>query len=133
MLFIRGPDQASHISNPELRDLVRRRLLEIVDGEVYDSDIHGEMIVVEPGDTAAALEEQSGCPIMTNPFDGSRLGSPDFVPITEWIEDHGICFEMYLVFTDDGAGVSIFVPKSPGIDAELLALCQQFAESVPTR
>ena len=74
MLFIRGPDQANNISDPDLRDLVALRFLEIVDGDTYDPDIHGEMIVAEPGDTAATLEEQSGCPILTNPFDEARYG-----------------------------------------------------------
>jgi len=122
MLFIRGPDQAHQISDPDLRDLVALRFLEIVDGATYDPEIHGEMIVVEPGDNGDGLEKHTGCSIFTNPFDGSEYGDEDFVPLTEWIAEHPACFEMLFLFSDDGAGVNVFIPKSPGIDAELLPL-----------
>ena len=35
------------------------------------------------------------------------------------------------IFTDDGYGIEIFVPKVEGVDPELLAMCRQFA--VPAR
>ena len=128
MLFIRGPDQTSHISDPDLRNLVALRFLEIVDGDIYDPDIHGEMIVVESGDDGDSLEKHTGCSIFTNPYDGSQYGDEDFVPLTEWITEHPSCFEMLFLFSDDGAGVNIFIPKSPGIDGKIASFCQQFAE-----
>ena len=128
MLFIRGPDEVRRIDDADVRKLVELRFLEIVDGETYDDAVHGEMIVVEPGDDGASLEEHTGCPILTNPFDESSYGDDEFVPVTEWIVEHPSCFEMLFLFSDDGAGTNIFVPKSPGMDAELLSLCQQFAE-----
>ena len=133
MLTIRDPSDADRIGDPSIRSIVQQRLAEVLDGAPHDPEVHGEFIVVEPGDTAAALEEASGCPILTSPFDESRYPAPEFVPVSEWIEDHGGCFEMYFVFTDDGAGVSIFVPESEGIDAELLSLCRRFAEPALTR
>ena len=133
MLTIRDPTDADRIGDPSVRSLVRRRLAEVLDGEPYQPDIHGDFVVVEPGDTAAALEEATGTPILTNPFDGSRFPAPEFAPVCEFIEDHGGCYEAYFLYSDDGAGVAVFVPKSEGIDAELLSLCRQFAEPALTR
>lgn len=131
MIRIRGPDQASRIDDPDMRQLVGRRFAEVCDGEPYDLEFHGEMIVVEPGDTLASLERDSGVPIAGNPFDDSRFPDPDFVPICEYLEEHSHCYELMFLFSDDGAGVSFFVPKSPGIDADLLELCARFAVRAP--
>ena len=133
MLTIRDPTDADRIGDPSTRSLVRRRLAEVLDGRPYDRDVHGEFVVAEPGDTLRSLEEGSGAPIASNPFDGSRFPAPDFVPVSEFIEDHGECYEAYFLYSDDGAGVAVFVPKSEGIDAELLSLCRQFAEPALTR
>ena len=72
------------------------------------------MIVVEPGDTAEALEEESGCPILRNFFDDVRFGDPDFSPSFEALEEHAGCYEMVFILNDEGFGVAIFVPKSKG-------------------
>jgi hypothetical protein len=34
---------------------------------------------------------------------------------------------LVLILSDDGAGVTFFIPKSPGIDTELLSMCATFA------
>lgn len=127
MIRIRGPDQVRRIDDPDIRRLVEQRFAEICNGEPYDPEIHGEMIVVEPGDTLASLEGKSGCPIQTNPFDDVRYGDPDFAPVFEALEDHAGCYEMVFVLSDNGSGVILFIPKLPGIDAELLALCARYA------
>jgi len=132
MITIRDPTDADRIGDPSVRSLVRRRLAEVLDGEPYQPDIHGEFVVAEPGDTAAALEEGIGVPVASNPFDGSRFPDPAFAPVSEFIEDHGECYEMFYIFSDDGAGVAVFVPKSEAIDAELLALCARHAEPTVT-
>jgi len=126
MLFIRGPDQVRRIDDPAIRHLVERRYAEVCNGQAYDHDIHGEMIVVETGDTLAALERESGCPIARNPFDDIRFPDADFVPTCEYLESHSHCYEMMFLFSDDGAGVNFFIPKQ-GTDADLLTLCARFA------
>jgi hypothetical protein len=126
MRFIRGPDQARHIDDPDIRRLVEERFDQIRNGDEYDPDIHGVMIVVEPGDTLDSLEEESGLPIATNPFDGARFPDSDFVPVCEYLEEHPQCYEMMFLFSDDGAGVNFFVPKR-GIDADVLSLCARFS------
>ena len=131
MIRIRGPDQARRIDDPAIRRLVEQRFIDVCNGEPYDYDTHGEMIVVETGDTVDALEKQSGCSIVSNPFDDARYGEPDFAPVCEALEEHAGCYEMVFIFTDDGFGISFFIPKHPGIDAELLAMCAQFAGPMP--
>ncbi len=127
MIFIRGADQARRIDDPDIRQLIEQRFAEVCNGEQYDPELHGEMISVEPCDTLASLERGSGCPIASNPFDDVCFPDPDFVPACEVLEEHPHCFEMMFLFSDDGAGVTFFVPKSPGTDAELLAFCARYA------
>lgn len=133
MIRVRGPNEARRIDDPDIRQLVERRYGEVCDGEPYDADVHGEMIVVEPGDTLRSLEGESGCPVATNPFDDVRFPDPEFVPVCESLEEHSQCYEMMFLFSDDGAGVNFFIPKSPGIDADLLALCARFAVREPAQ
>jgi hypothetical protein len=133
MLTIRDPTDADRIGDPSIRSLLHQRLAEVLDGELHDPEVHGEIIVVEPGDDGDGLDSHTGCSLFTNPLDGSKYGDEDFVPLTEWITEHPSCFELLLLFSDSGAGINVFVPKSPGIDAELLALCRQFAEPALSR
>ena len=51
MLYIRGPDEVCRIDDPDVRQVVQQRFAEICNGAPYDPEIHGEMIVVEAGDT----------------------------------------------------------------------------------
>jgi hypothetical protein len=124
MIRIRGPDQTQKSYDPAIRRLVERRFAEICDGEAYDAEVHGEIIVAERGDTLGSLERDSGCPIATNPFDECRFPDPDFAPACEVIEEHATCFEMVFILNDDGFGVLIFVPKHPAVDRDLLSVCR---------
>ena len=130
MLVIRGPTDAGRIHDTEIRRLVEERFAQICAGEPYDPEIHGEMIVVEAGDTLTALEERCGVAIASNPFDDSRFPDPDFVPVCEYLEEHSRCYEALFLFSDDGAGVNVFVPKQ-GTDAEILDFCARFAVPAP--
>jgi hypothetical protein len=131
MLILRDPALASSIANPDIRGLVEQRFAEICAGEPYNYDQHGYTIVVEPGDSVAALEEESSCPILRNLFDKTRFGDPDFAPSCEALEEHSGCYEMVFILNDDGFGITIFIPKTKGIDADLLAMCAIYAERAP--
>ena len=131
MLVLRSPDDASRIADPEIRNLVKLRFAQICSGETHDPDRHGYMLVVEPGDTVQTIERQSGVPMLTDLFGEARFGDPEFTPAAEVIEDRGTVYELVFIFTDDGYGIEIFVPKVDGVDRELLAMCRQFA--VPAR
>lgn len=130
MIILRDPSLVSSITDPDIRLLVEQRFFEICAGEPYDYDLHGDFIVVEPGDTVEALEEESGCPILGSFFDDSRFGDSEFVPSFEYLEEHDGCFEMGFILNDEGFGIDIWIPKIAGIDAELLSLCSQYAVPV---
>ena len=131
MIRIRGPDHVGRIGDPDIRRLVKERIDQVINGDKYDPEIHGEFTVVETGDSIDSLEEESGCPLTTSPFTEARYPDPEFAPIWEALLEHETCYELVFIFTDDGAGVSMFVPKSMGINAELLALCARYGEPVP--
>lgn len=120
---------AESIPYPGIRDLVRQRIAELGDGKVFDPDMMGSLILVEPGDTPALLEAKCGCLITTGLFGDSRYGDPDFMPCFEWLEHHAhaSCYEMLFVMTDDGNGTALFIPETKDIDPQLLAFCREYA------
>lgn len=68
----------------------------------------GSLILVEPGDTVAQLENECGCLITTGLFGDAKFGDPEFMPCFEWLE-HNVqtrCYEMLFVMTDDGIGTA---------------------------
>lgn len=128
MRFIRGPDQVRGIEDPDIRRLVEERFAQVCNGEPYDPGIHGEMVVVESGDTPRSLEAETGLPIAHNPYDGCRFPEdPDFISVAEHVEEHVGAYEMTFILTDEGAGAILFIPRQPSIDADLLALCARFS------
>lgn len=131
MLVLRDPALASSIADPEIRDLVEQRFVDICADEDYEADLHGYMIVVEPGDSVAALERGSGCPILRNLCNDIRFGEPGFRPCFEVLEEHAGCYEMVFVPSDGDFGIVIFIPKQEGIDADLLAMCAEYAVPAP--
>ena len=131
MLVLRDPASASSIADPEIRGLVEQLFVTICDGEPYEYDLHGYMIVVEPGDSVEALEKESSCPILRNRHSDARFGDPTFSPSFEFVAEHSGCYEAVYVLSDSGFGVDFFIPKTGGIDAELLALCARYAEPSP--
>ena len=60
MLVLRSPDEATHIADPEIRNLVKLRFAQVCSGETYDPDRHGYMLVVEPADTVQTISNRAG-------------------------------------------------------------------------
>lgn len=131
MLVLRDPAIASAIADPVLHGLIEQRFEDICAGDDYDTDLHGFMIVAEPGDSVDVLEAESGCPILCSYVGTARYGDPDFRPVFECLDEHDTCYEMVFVPGDGDFGIVIFIPKHPGIDAELLALCAEYATPAP--
>jgi hypothetical protein len=125
MLVINDPSSLSRITDPAVRDLIRRR----VDELGSDAGL-ATFVVVEPGDPIESLDAQLGFPILANRFDGRRHGEPGFSPSFEVAEDHGDFYEVLFVLADRGDGVIVLVPKGGGVDARLLALCADYAVPV---
>ncbi len=131
MLVLRDPSKVFAITDPQLRDLIEQRFEDVCDGEDFDPDLHGCMIVVEPGDGVETLEVESGCPILRSYIGNARYGDPEFKPVFECLEEHAFCYEMVFVPGDGDFGIVIFIPKQDGIDPELLAMCAEYAEPAP--
>jgi hypothetical protein len=127
MLVLRDPVDTIRIAHPGIRALVQQRFAEIFADEPYDPELHGTFIVAEMGDTVEALEKETGCAILTDPFEGVRFGHPDYAPSFEVLEEHHDCYEMLFITNDDGFGIAIFIPKAQGIAADLLAVCAHYA------
>lgn len=110
MLVLGDPAVAGSITAPEMRHLVEQRFFDICAEEPYEPDVHGYMIVVEPGDSVRELEEESGCPLYGAAY-----------PCFEVLEELDTCYEMVFVPGDGDFGIVIFIPKLEGIDADLLS------------
>ena len=123
-------DEAAIAALPDaaLRRLIEKRVAEINESCPWDADELGYFIVVEPGDTAAALEAEMGFSVLRNLFDDTRFPHPDFAPAFEWAEVHPEgYFEVVFVVSDGGYGYDVFVADQPGIDPDLLAFCRTYA------
>ena len=103
------------------RLLVERR--DQIGGDIVDI---ARFIVVQPGDSLVGLESALGFSILQNQTDGRRFGDPEFSPSWEWLADHGHCFELVFIMTDDGFAHVVLIENSEGIDPELLRLCGMY-------
>lgn len=130
MVTLLSPATTTAITDARLRDLVECRFDELTNGEPFDPEIHGVLIVVEPGDTATDLENVSGCPILTNTITGHRFGEDGFEPLFEYLGEHDSCFELVFVSGDGDFGIVIFIPKTEDIAPELRSFCATYAQPV---
>ncbi len=133
MRILRDPAETSSIANPEIRAVVQQRFIDLCQDseEDYDDEVMGYFVLVEPGDTVAAIEEQTEAWICSSPFGALRYGDPGFTPCYELLEEHPSCFEMVFVPSDGDFGITLFIPKIDGIDPELLQFCHEYAVPAP--
>ena len=129
MLIIRDPNSVSLITDPDIRELIDLRFIEMCDGEDIEVDLR--VIVVEVGDSVESLEKESGCPILHNLCDPVRYGHPGFRPSFEVLEEHSGFYEMVFIPGDGDSGIVIIIPKQEGINSELLAMCEEHAVPAP--
>ena len=87
--------------------------------------VDAQFILVESFDSIEALEQSTGCPIVTSWFSDAVYPHEDFAPSFEFIEEHHDFYEMVFVLTDDNTTVFI-IPKEK-VDPLLLSLCQEFS------
>jgi hypothetical protein len=132
MRVLRDPAAVADIADPDLRALLARRFIDICQGEPYDPDEIGDLVVVEPGDSLAQLEQATSCSIAHGRFSDTCYGDANFVPAWECLEEHPHCYEIVFVLSDSGFGVVLFVPKQEGIDPLLLRMCRGYGVPAPT-
>lgn len=93
----------------------------------YDDDLIN-FVIVQPGDTLAAIEGALGFSPLRDVLDNTPFGEPGFSPPFEWAADHRGWLEAPIIFDDSGAGVVLIVQDHDGVDADLLALLRAYAE-----
>lgn len=104
--------------DPKLRRLLllrRDQLLADTGGDYELGDLV-QFIVVEPGDTVAAVEAVANYPLITN-------------PAFEWVASHGGWYEAVTILSDDGFGIALFVPDHEAIDPTVLHAMRSHALS----
>ena len=135
MRILRDPSELAALSTGLVRSLLHKRFAELSEDKPYDPTVNGFFIVVEAGDGIAAVEQQSGCRLLSNRFSAACFGEANFTPDWELLMFHAGrdgspgCFEMVFVLCDDGYGVVILIPLQDGIDPALLALCRAYGGS----
>ena len=108
-----------------IKSLLRERRTQL--GYDFDLTELAHFLVVQPTDKLSAIEQALGFSILVNQVDGLRFGDPDFSASSEWIADHGFCFEAVFIFEDSGFGHVLLVLKLPAVNADLIAFCTQYA------
>ncbi len=133
MRILRDPAETTSIADPEIRALVEQRFIDLCQDsdDDYDWEVMGYFVLAEPGDTVAAIEEQTEAWIYSSPSSTLRYGDPGFKPCFELLEEHPCCYEMVFVTSDGDFGISLFISKQTGIDAVLLQFCQEYAVPAP--
>ena len=120
MLSIHNINQLPSNLDSNLLNLITLRRDQLGDN---DSPIY----ILEPDDIISDIESQLGCPILTNLFNSLTYTDPDFVPSFEVLEDHGDFYEMVFIFSDGDDAVLIFIPKTKGMDPQLLSMCSDYS------
>ncbi|MDO8713326.1 MAG: hypothetical protein Q7K13_02455 [Polynucleobacter sp.] len=127
MQIIRDLADVAKLADPELRRLIEATIAALSEDDPYDPAVLGNFLIVEPGDTVAELDEQMGFSILANRWTGIRFDAPGYTQHFEVLEEHAGYFEMVFIISDDGYGVEVFIPKCPGTDPNLLAMCARYA------
>ncbi|HEY5581220.1 MAG TPA: hypothetical protein VIK56_08660 [Rhodoferax sp.] len=127
MLVIRDPLDAANVADPELRHLIEKTVRELSEDYPYDPDELGYFLIVQPGDRLDTLSRQIGFHILVNRFSGIKFGHAGFTPSFELVDEHAGYYEMVFILSDDGFGVEVFIPKTEGVDPDLLAMCKKYA------
>ncbi|MDP3818291.1 MAG: hypothetical protein Q8Q57_04755 [Methylotenera sp.] len=127
MIIFNDIEAIKQFAQIELRQHILETISKITEGATYDPSIYGQFALVEAGDSIAEIEAATGCQVIHDLFNESRYGDAEFMPSFEWLVEHPSFYEAVFIFSDDGFGVDLLIPKASGIDAELLAMCAEYA------
>ena len=84
-------------------------------------------IVVEPGDSIDAIENELGISPFVNLVDDARFPEPKFEPSWEFCIARKGYFDLTFALCDSGLGLCLLVPDCPGIEPSLRELCHAYA------
>jgi hypothetical protein len=129
MQVIRDDSDVARIECAELRELIEHRISEYSEYVEHFNELV-TFILVEPGDCIADVDSALGFSVLTNRFDGTPYGDAGFTPSWDVLEEHAGNYELVYVLSDDGAGIIVFISKTEGVPAQLLAMCRQYVTEV---
>ena len=89
------------------------------------------VILIEPGDTLATLDNAMQGNFLINHYSGRRHGQPGFVPCFETCEEYATFYQMLFIESDEGHGLLVLIPKEPSTDPELITMCVLHAIPAP--
>jgi hypothetical protein len=118
---------ASPLDN-RLRQLLADRI-----EDAAKTDLLGltHLLVVQAGDCEHTITEEICLSPLTNPSDGVPFGSPEFVPLWDWLQQHDGWFEMIITVGNSGFAFILLIEDAEGVQPELLDLCRLYAEERP--
>ena len=120
-------EAAPNVSMPvEVRDILARRIAGLTSPHGDLTDLT-HFLVVETGDTEAAIVAEIGFSPLVNAIDGARFGSPDFHPSWDWLRDVGGWFELIMTVGNSGFAFVLLIEDRDGTDPELLRMCRRHA------
>lgn len=115
--------------DPDLRAAITAKLEQAKAAGLADLTY---ILVIQPGDTEAAIIDEIGFSPLCNPTDGIRFGEPDFQPYWAWLQDAGGWYELIVTVGNSGFAYLLFVMKAEGVLPDLLAMCAAYATSQTT-
>jgi hypothetical protein len=110
---------------PMLRKLIEKHLCLAKQGGLSELT---HIVVVQPGDTEAAIAEEIGFSPLVNPIDGARFGTAEWTPYWAWLQRHPGWHEMIVTVGDSGFAFILLIEDAAGVLPELLRLCDEHAE-----
>jgi hypothetical protein len=122
MIVIRTAEEMARVLASRLDPAVRNCLSahgdRLLNYSGYTLEELGVFVIVQPGDT---LEDIG----TANP---ARLVEDSaFAFAAETIDRHGNWLELLFILSDDGFGLTLFVPLTTGTDCKLLSACKALA------
>ena len=117
-------EAAPNVSMPvEVRDILARRIAGLTSPHGDLTDLT-HFLVVETGDTEAAIVAEVGFSPLVNATDGTRFGSPGFHPSWDWLQDLGGWFELIMTVGNSGFAFVLFIQDDEGTISALLRMCR---------
>jgi len=114
-------------SETSLCKIINQRLTQLTEDGGGDVADIAHFLIVQAGDDDRSVKGELGFSILENLVDGARFGNPEFEPSWEWIMRHEGWFELVYVLSDDGFGWVVLIQDDEAVDADLLAVCREYA------
>ena len=85
------------------------------------------VLVIQPGDTEGAIQQEIGWSPLVAPIAQARFGTREFVPYWAGLENLGGWYSLTHPVGNDGFAYILVIEDAPGSPAELLRMCRHYA------